>query len=53
MIKGGCSVKVLGSDGKKALWERGDYHVVHEGTENDEIGLRRFDFYLFDKDGGG
>ena len=25
-------------------------HVVHEGKENDEIGLQGFDFHLFDED---
>ena len=27
-----------------------DYHVVEEGVEHEELGLRVFDFNLFDED---
>ena len=50
LIKGGYSVKVSVSDGKKFLWGVLDNHVGEEGKEYDGIGLRWFGFNVFDKD---
>ena len=50
IIQGGYSVEVLSSDGKKVLWEVVDSYVTEEENYHDEIGLRGFDFNLFDKD---
>ena len=52
LIKGGYSVEVFSSDRKKFLWEVVDDHVVEEGNEHDEIGLRGFDFNFFTEDEG-
>ena len=38
-IKGGYSVEVVGSDGKKFLWEVVDDDVVEEGNDHVEIGV--------------
>ena len=43
-------MEVVGYDRKKVIWEVVDDHVIEEETDNDEIGLRGFDFNLFDKD---
>ena len=53
LIKGGYSVEVSGSDGNKVLWGVVDAHVVEEGKEHDEIGLRGFDFNFLLRLGGG
>ena len=45
-------MEVTGYDGKKFLWEVVDDHVVEEGNEHDEIGLRGFDFNFFTEDEG-
>ena len=37
-------MEVVGHDINKAIWEVVDYHFVEEATDNDEIGLRGFDF---------
>ena len=50
LIKGGYSVEFFGSCGKKVLWKVVYDHGVEEGNDSDEIGLRRFDFNLFEKD---
>ena len=42
-------MEVLGSDGKKFLWEVVDSYVIEEETDHDEIGLRGFNFNFFDK----
>ena len=47
LIKGGCSVEVSGSDGYKVLWEVVDDHVVEEGNNHDDIGLRGGLFRFF------
>ena len=38
-----------GSSGSKVVWEVEDNHVVEDPNDNDEIGLRGFDFNLFGK----
>ena len=43
LIRDGYYVEVSVSDGKNILWEVVEYHVVEEGKENNEIGLRGFD----------
>ena len=53
LIKGGYSVEVVCSGGKKVLWEVVDDHVVEEENVHNEIGLQGFDFNFFDKDEGG
>ena len=49
LFKGGCSVEVSGSDGKRVLWGVVDDHVVEEEKEHDEIGLQRFYLIYFEK----
>ena len=44
MIKYGYYVEVSGSDQKKLVWGVIYYHVVEVPKENDEVGLRGFDF---------
>ena len=48
LIKGGCFVKVSGSNRKKVLWEVVEYNGVEEVKYHYEIGLRGFGFNLFD-----
>ena len=43
-------MEVSGSDGKKILWEVVYDRVIDEGKDHYEIGLRGFDFNLFDED---
>ena len=50
LVKGGYSVEIVGHDKKKVLWELVDDHAVEEPTAHEEIGLRGFDFNVFDKD---
>ena len=50
IIAGGYLVEFFGHEGKKVIWKVVDDHVVEEPTDHDEIGLRGFDFNLFDKD---
>ena len=38
------------NDRKKVIWEVGNNHVVEEGVEHEELGLRGFDFNLFDEE---
>ena len=40
---------VVGHDKKRVLWEVVDDHVVEEPTDHEEIGLRGFDFNVFDQ----
>ena len=47
MVKGGSSVEVYDKYGKKVIWEVVDDHVVKEGVEHEELGLRGFYFNLF------
>ena len=42
LIQGGYLVEIVGSDGKKVLWEVVDNHVIEEETDHDEIGVRGF-----------
>ena len=50
MVKGGYSVEFSEKDGKKVIWKVVDNHVVEEGVEHEELGLRGFDFNLFDEE---
>ena len=43
-------MEVFCNDGKQAIWEVVDGDAVEEATNNDEIGLRGFDFKTFGKD---
>ena len=49
MVKGGYSMEVFGRDKKKIIWEVFGDHVVEEPTYHEEIGLRGFDFNVFDE----
>ena len=40
----------MGHDKKKLLWEVVGDHVVEEPSDHEEIGLRGFDFNIFDED---
>ena len=42
-------MEVLGHENMKMLWEVVDDHVVEDPTDHEEIGLRVFDFNVFDK----
>ena len=50
LVKGGYLVEVFGHDKKKVLWEVVNDNVVEEPTDHEEIGLRGFDFNVFDQD---
>ena len=50
LIKVRYLVEVVGSGGKKVIWEVIDDHVIEEVNDNDEIGLQGFAFNLFDED---
>ena len=50
MVKGRYLVEVVGHDKNKVLWEVVKYHEVEEPTDHEEIGLRGFDFNVFDED---
>ena len=43
-------MEVVGHDNKKVLCEVVEDHVVEEPTVHEEIGLRVFDFNIFDED---
>ena len=43
----------MGHDKKKVLWEVVGDHVVEEPCDHVEIGLRGFDFNIFDEDEDG
>ena len=42
-------MEVIGHDKKKVLWEVVGDHAVEDPTDHEDIGLRGFDFNLFDK----
>ena len=48
MVKVGYSVEVFDKDSNRVVWEIVDDHVVEEGVEREDLGLRGFDFNLFD-----
>ena len=50
LLKGGYSVEVSEKDRKKVIWEVVDNHVVQEGVEHEELGLRGFGFNLFNEE---
>ena len=43
-------MEVSHSEGKKLLWEVIETLFVHEPKDNDDIGLRGFDFNFIDED---
>ena len=43
-------MEVVGRDKKKVLWGVVNDHVLEDPTDNEEIGLRGFDFNVFDED---
>ena len=49
LIKGEYFVEVSGSDGERVIWEVVDDHVVEEGKNHDEIGLRGIDLIFLAK----
>ena len=49
IFKGGYSVEFLCHENKKVLWGVVDHHVVEEPTDHEDIGLRGFDFNIFDQ----
>ena len=50
LVKGKYSVEVMGHDKKKVIWEVVGDHVVEETSDHEYIGLRGFDFNIFDED---
>ena len=46
-IKGGFSVEVVGSDGKKLNWKVVRNHIGVKDKDNGQIGLRVFYFSLY------
>ena len=50
LVNGGYSVEVYYKDRKQVIWEVVNGHVVEKGVEHEEIGLRYFDFNLFDEE---
>ena len=49
-MKGKYSVEFFGHDKKRVLWGGVDDHVVEEPSDHKDIGLRGFDFNIFDED---
>ena len=49
LVKGKYWVEVVGHDKKKVLWEVVGDHVVEEPCDHEDIGLRGFDFNIFDE----
>ena len=49
IVKGGYSVEVVGHDKKKVIWEVVEDHVVQDPSDHEEIGLREFDFNIFNE----
>ena len=43
-------MEVSDNDKKKVVWEVFDDHVVEEPSDHEDIGLRGFDFNIFDED---
>ena len=50
LVKGKYLVEFVGHDKKKVLWEVVDNHVVEEPSDHEDIGLRGFDFNIFNED---
>ena len=50
LVKGKYLVEVFGHDKKKVLCEVINYHVVEDPSDHENIGLRVFDFNIFDED---
>ena len=50
IFKGGYLVEVVSHERKEVIWDVLNYHVLEYPTDHDEIGLREFDFNLFNKD---
>ena len=50
LVNGKYSVEVAGHNKKKLLWEVVGDHVVEEPRDHVDIGLRGFDFNIFDED---
>ena len=50
LVKGGYSVEVFRHDKKKVLWEVFDDNVLEEPSDHEDIGLRGYDFNIFDED---
>ena len=50
LVKSKYLVEVFDHDKKKVIWEVVDDHVVEEPSDHEDIGLRGFDFNIFDKD---
>ena len=42
-------VEIVGSGGKRVLWEAVDDHFIEEEIDHDEIGIRGFNFNFFGK----
>ena len=49
LVKGGYLVEVVSYEKRKIIWEVVNGHVVEDPTDYEEIGLRGFDFNVFDK----
>ena len=50
LVKGGYYVQVSYKDSKKVIWEVVDDRMVEGGVEHEQIGIRGFDFNLFDEE---
>ena len=50
LAKGKYLLEVVGHDKKNVLWEVVNDHVVEEPSDHKDIGLRGFDFNIFDED---
>ena len=50
MVKGGYLVDIYEKDRGELIWEVVNDHVVEEGFEHEELGVRGFEFNLFDEE---
>ena len=50
LVKGDYLVEVDLKENNKVIWEVVDDHVVEEGVEHEELGLRGFGFNLFNQE---
>ena len=50
LVKGGYLVEVADKDENKVIWEVVNDHVVEEGVEHEDLGMRDFNFNLFDEE---
>ena len=50
IVKGKYLVEVVGNDKKKLSWGLVGDNVVEEPCDHEDIGLRGFDFNIFDED---